>query len=719
MDNLPSMIPGTELTGQRHKATMKEELCKADLEGPAFNLVKAFHKNSVFLQYQMDECHKLLTNKVDLGNPEGHQILRNIYEPLPLGGPPGQVTIQPQFFFNKDLDYLLTGDKERKIALSISKLKADHYLDLGLGRISSILWLKVNAYMTSVRHMTSLMSVSRCSEKYGYNYLREIILRRADYQEYKISEKDFKNLHPNDFEDLFLLNIQEKLNHLPKTDKTSLHTAVNMWIRNLVIRNRVGDLQLGIESYQTKINLERPNWDAADYYFKEDYTIVPSKCRCLQRQAMETRKWLRMTTRRSKGLPHAIGGKGLRPGDLSKSFIAQKQLQIGKEPSLRSTEVAGEFLSSSFQLVISRNTNFTGVNSFKLDENGVYLRSLLRKHRPYLDFSFGIRTRAQIMAPVHSSSGPVLHEMTSDQIRSDLTPNRQETSVDNISSDLVSNKQKASDYDISGPSHEYQWTKDHPLEQVIDNPTNPMQTRQQLATDPEMEDEVQTVIRNKAILVAKGYAQEEGTDFEESFALVARLEAVRIFVAYAAYKSFPIYQMEVKTEFLNGPLKEEVYFAQPEGTSGGIQFLGDKLVSKMSKKQYCTAISSTEAQYVALSASCAQEHLKMEMEIPCSNKIKFITACSFSNDSFEDIMKAQVSVIKASATLNIQAFKIKKSVSISFRMTQVHKMAKDHMMMIRDYDWMMISKKLKDHIQVKLKPKSLKFTTSDSQDTNQ
>ncbi|GJZ08488.1 retrovirus-related pol polyprotein from transposon TNT 1-94 [Tanacetum coccineum] len=53
--------------------------------------------------------------------------------------------------------------------------------------------------------------------------------------------------------------------------------------------------------------------------------------------------------------------------------------------------------------------------------------------------------------------------------------------------------------------------------------------------------------------------EEEGTDFEESFALVARLEAVRIFVAYAAHKSFPIYQMEVKTEFLNGPLKEEAF----------------------------------------------------------------------------------------------------------------------------------------------------------------
>nr|GEW96256.1 retrovirus-related Pol polyprotein from transposon TNT 1-94 [Tanacetum cinerariifolium]GEW96297.1 retrovirus-related Pol polyprotein from transposon TNT 1-94 [Tanacetum cinerariifolium] len=78
-------------------------------------------------------------------------------------------------------------------------------------------------------------------------------------------------------------------------------------------------------------------------------------------------------------------------------------------------------------------------------------------------------------------------------------------------------------------------------------------------------DEDQTVIRNKARLVAKRYAHEEGIDFEESFAPVARLEAVRIFIAYAAHKSFPIYQMDVKTEFLNGPLKEEVYVAQPDG----------------------------------------------------------------------------------------------------------------------------------------------------------
>ncbi|GJW02103.1 retrovirus-related pol polyprotein from transposon TNT 1-94 [Tanacetum coccineum] len=77
-------------------------------------------------------------------------------------------------------------------------------------------------------------------------------------------------------------------------------------------------------------------------------------------------------------------------------------------------------------------------------------------------------------------------------------------------------------------------------------------------------DEDQTVIHNKARLVAKGHAQEEGIDFEESFTLIARLKVVRIFIAYAAHKSFTIYQMDVKTEFLNGPLKEEVYVAQPD-----------------------------------------------------------------------------------------------------------------------------------------------------------
>ncbi|GKC06701.1 retrovirus-related pol polyprotein from transposon TNT 1-94 [Tanacetum coccineum] len=73
------------------------------------------------------------------------------------------------------------------------------------------------------------------------------------------------------------------------------------------------------------------------------------------------------------------------------------------------------------------------------------------------------------------------------------------------------------------------------------------------------------VLKNKARLVAQGFRQEEGIDFEESFAPISRIEAIRIFIANSAHKNMTIYQMDVKTDFLNGELKEEVYVSQLEG----------------------------------------------------------------------------------------------------------------------------------------------------------
>nr|GEY38915.1 retrovirus-related Pol polyprotein from transposon TNT 1-94 [Tanacetum cinerariifolium] len=78
-------------------------------------------------------------------------------------------------------------------------------------------------------------------------------------------------------------------------------------------------------------------------------------------------------------------------------------------------------------------------------------------------------------------------------------------------------------------------------------------------------DKLGGILKNKAHLVAQGYRQEEGIDFEESFALVARLEAIRIFLAYTAHKNMVVYQMDVKIAFLNGNLREEVYVSQPDG----------------------------------------------------------------------------------------------------------------------------------------------------------
>nr|GEZ75270.1 hypothetical protein [Tanacetum cinerariifolium] len=146
---------------------------------------------------------------------------------------------------------------------------------------------------------------------------------------------------------------------------------------------------------------------------------------------------------------------------------------------------------------------------------------------------------------------------------------------------------------------EHRWIKDHPLEQVIGNPSQSVRTRRQLESDAEMcmfaltmsqtepknikeamanstwiesmQEELHrfhrldnTVIRNKSRLVAKGYAQKEGVDFKESFAPIARLEVVRLFIAYDAHKSFTVYQMDVKTMCLYGPLKEEMYVNQPD-----------------------------------------------------------------------------------------------------------------------------------------------------------
>jgi hypothetical protein len=97
------------------------------------------------------------------------------------------------------------------------------------------------------------------------------------------------------------------------------------------------------------------------------------------------------------------------------------------------------------------------------------------------------------------------------------------------------------------------------------------------------QDEHGVVTRNKARLVAKGYAQVAGLDFEETFAPVARLESIRILLAYAAHHSFRLFQMDVKSAFLNGPIKEEVYVEQPPG------FEDDKYpdhVCKLSKTLY-------------------------------------------------------------------------------------------------------------------------------------
>ncbi|GJS24230.1 putative reverse transcriptase domain-containing protein [Tanacetum coccineum] len=146
----------------------------------------------------------------------------------------------------------------------------------------------------------------------------------------------------------------------------------------------------------------------------------------------------------------------------------------------------------------------------------------------------------------------------------------------------------ASNQSTQPHEHLRKWTDSHPINNIIRNPSRPAMQEEihefdrldvwELVPPPYCAmiialkwiykvklDEYGDVLKNKARLVAKGYRQEEGLDFEESLAPVARLEAIRIFIANAASKNMTVYQMDVKTVYLNGKLKEEVYVSQPEG----------------------------------------------------------------------------------------------------------------------------------------------------------
>nr|GEW28507.1 hypothetical protein [Tanacetum cinerariifolium] len=131
---------------------------------------------------------------------------------------------------------------------------------------------------SAVRTHMRILSVVRIKvfSMYGYDYMKKIVLRRTDLNEHVIAERYFKYLYPSDFEDLNLLNLQGHLNHLPPKDKKILSTTVNQWTRQLVIRQRVEDFQLGIESYQTQVNLTKPQWTVTGFEYKHDYTVIKS-----------------------------------------------------------------------------------------------------------------------------------------------------------------------------------------------------------------------------------------------------------------------------------------------------------------------------------------------------------------------------------------------------------------------------------------------------------
>ncbi|GKE97893.1 retrovirus-related pol polyprotein from transposon TNT 1-94, partial [Tanacetum coccineum] len=130
-------------------------------------------------------------------------------------------------------------------------------------------------------------------------------------------------------------------------------------------------------------------------------------------------------------------------------------------------------------------------------------------------------------------------------------------------------------------------------------------------------DEFGRVLKNKARLVAQGFRQEEGIDLEESFALVARIEAIHIFVANSTKKNMMIFKMDVKTSFLNGELKEELYVSQPEGF---VDQDNPSHVYKLKKALY-NLNQAPRAWYDMLSSFLISQHFSKDTPMVEKNKL--------------------------------------------------------------------------------------------------
>ncbi|GJQ91136.1 retrovirus-related pol polyprotein from transposon TNT 1-94 [Tanacetum coccineum] len=276
----------------------------------------------------------------------------------------------------------------------------------------------------------------------------------------------------------------------------------------------------------------------------------------------------------------------------------------------------------------------------------------------------------EVIAPIDEVVAPVLVVSTdspsSTTVDQDApSPSNSQTTLE-TQPPVIPNDVEEDNHDIevAHMGNDSKWTKDHPLENIIGELARPVSTRLQLheqalfcyydafltAVEPKTYkdaltqscwieamqeelmmklDELGGILKNKARLVARGYRQEEGIDFEESFAPVARLEAIRIFLAFAAHMNnvrqpkdvqdcfsecglLPCGEIQTSNEDKEGKAVDLSHYRGMIGTflylTASMQFslLGDRLVSWSSKRQKSAAISSTEAEYIAMSGCCAQ-----------------------------------------------------------------------------------------------------------------
>ncbi|GJQ99296.1 hypothetical protein Tco_0522281 [Tanacetum coccineum] len=275
------------------------------LAGPTFELMKGTCKSLTELEYFCEEVYKATTEKLDWINPEGRQYPHDLRQPLPLvPNSQGRHVIPFLHFINNDLEYLRGGESSRKYSTSVTKTMAADYghikwiEDLVPNSMWSQMIVKYDkfalwgisywgkkrrqfyAFVTtweSARDVYSkrrIIAVTKVEivEWQNYKHLDWITVRRDDDVLYKFKEGDFHRLRIQDIKDMLLLLVQGKVTNLNVEERIAFNVSLRMFTRSVVIQRRVEDLQLGVESYQKKLNLTKPDTYRSNLRRRDAYT---------------------------------------------------------------------------------------------------------------------------------------------------------------------------------------------------------------------------------------------------------------------------------------------------------------------------------------------------------------------------------------------------------------------------------------------------------------
>ncbi|GJX30914.1 hypothetical protein Tco_0240769 [Tanacetum coccineum] len=232
-----------------------ENLTQEVLTDPTYDLIKGTCKSVVELEYHLEEVFKATNDRLDWHNLKG--------KPYP---------------------HDLSKSSSQKYTTSITKTKAADYGHVKWIEDKGLKHQKFYGYASNMetskdvysRHMIIAVTSLKIMQHFGYSHLEEIIIRTQDDQLYKFREGDFKRLCRQDIEDMLLLLVQNKLSNLNLEERYALNVPLCMFTRRIVIQERVEYLQLGVKSYQKKINLKKPDTYRSDLRRMTPYTAYPN-----------------------------------------------------------------------------------------------------------------------------------------------------------------------------------------------------------------------------------------------------------------------------------------------------------------------------------------------------------------------------------------------------------------------------------------------------------